>query len=1389
MVTVDLIDGRNQFVINGEPAPILDLIVGNTYIFEQLDPSNRGHQFEISELPEPGRPVDYSETIGIPGQPETESKVIITIPDTANKILHYVCNPHGATMGNIINIHNDEVTIQPIDEDNDNVIIQPIDDDENNDNSNGIDEIDNTDNTDSVGIGGINDTNNTTTTTTISSIEFQAFIKVLSCIRRSDGVSPDPGITKIKIREGGTHFANSVILTVEYNSSVDIGPVNIRLYKNSLNKIDTYNELQWTLENEYLPNSSLIGNEIVNSFVADKPDEDVYNTQTIGGITGVPGSGQTITFLVSKAEYPYHPTEPFTTTTQYSVVDNSMNILGNLYLKGSVNTDLQLAPEKKIGNLNYGIFEEKFYTNDDFVSRTLNPGSVGLWTTIAKTTINIDAKTRAASALFEIIDKSNTSENKGGTANTFKDPSSFNEYILFSVDWQYEIYKGETDFFDTINNVINPPKCSINVLNSICGSNNNTTSAGYISGIRVETNFTSGSGGNNQAVANIQIKRHCNGTLIPTTGPVINQASGVTDVKVRMFANESDEESLKWELSSTPHQFGGAVSGLTNANSNNLVFDLITNNSGIVKSITDSPQGKDTYFDSVKIGIVNDDLDMGENSIENVSIISGNLKDEFPRVEFDNDTIKLLVDNQASLSKIVLGSVNTTNNFSNQQISLNFGSAFGNDLFLDMNGFDIQETNKIASRDANDNILNRAYVIEKEFDLGNLFPQDNDWVSIAYTGEFGAPQNSTNPSVTDDQHKADALFELSTRDGSHHQCVKFYAVYVHGDPSLKVITNTRYSYPRFKELRIVHINAFPGEYLGAILQFKVGKTTSASPGSVYIKVWQNTHYPGWKLPDTSSSSSVEIKIKVDNNPTVYVPDNISNRSGKYGTAYTDEVNVDIETSLDCPQTSKAIFNDVEILGKVENNIDMNNNNIIKIGSISFGQNEEGETSYMIEPVNARTNSLPEIHGLFHYNSFMENDYILSNNVMNLSWGTSIYQGMQLITSTTYDTVDVATSQNNSVVIAGANITCSEENDVTVDRRGLFNAVNLKHDHDITVTIPREDRRTVFKPNGQATGIGNWQFVGPPLVGPQHVGNLTSGQAVEDGKFGWDRVTLSNFTTGSGDTQLPAKMYWVSNQSSQTYPGKDGTKLVFEPHISNETDKDDRTIVKWKNDSIFYPDSKGRYNNARSTIFSEFNIWHHMPQQNMSGYILGATVTGDFDIRHIPTGSGAIGGSTLWDVDANEVQVKLCLIGAKHSTNGATNKSDIIELTDFVTFDATTSGPTNQENYGEQTSTNNNKVRRFFPNNGNGELSNAIFIGKKGDYRAAEPQFTVPVPQVSHPAHGTVNETFDALGIRMKVEIKGCDGQYGNLTNAKPQVSLEFTRENTVTFHFLPLIKK
>ena len=53
------------------------------------------------------------------------------------------------------------------------------------------------------------------------------------------------------------------------------------------------------------------------------------------------------------------------------------------------------------------------------------------------------------------------------------------------------------------------------------------------------------------------------------------------------------------------------------------------------------------------------------------------------------------------------------------------------------------------------------------------------------------------------------------------------------------------------------------------------------------------------------------------------------------------------------------------------------------------------------------------------------------------------------------------------------------------------------------------------------------------------------------------------------------------------------------------------MVKWKNDSIFYPNSDGYFNNNRASTTAFYDTWHHMPQKNMSGYILGATLTGLF----------------------------------------------------------------------------------------------------------------------------------------------------------------------------------
>ena len=128
--------------------------------------------------------------------------------------------------------------------------------------------------------------------TTTTDIEFNAFVKVLSCIRRSDGTSPDPGIVKINIHKGGVNFPNSVLLTLTHETNVNLGPVKIRLYKNSLNKIDTYNELQWTLVSQDLSIglNSTPGDNIVSSWIGDKADPP--ETQTIGGnpLLGLPGT-------------------------------------------------------------------------------------------------------------------------------------------------------------------------------------------------------------------------------------------------------------------------------------------------------------------------------------------------------------------------------------------------------------------------------------------------------------------------------------------------------------------------------------------------------------------------------------------------------------------------------------------------------------------------------------------------------------------------------------------------------------------------------------------------------------------------------------------------------------------------------------------------------------------------------------------------------------------------------------------------------------------------------------------------------------------------------------------------------------------------------------------
>ena len=84
------------------------------------------------------------------------------------------------------------------------------------------------------------------------------------------------------------------------------------------------------------------------------------------------------------------------------------------------------------------------------------------------------------------------------------------------------------------------------------------------------------------------------------------------------------------------------------------------------------------------------------------------------------------------------------------------------------------------------------------------------------------------------------------------------------------------------------------------------------------------------------------------------------------------------------------------------------------------------------------------------------------------------------------------------------------------------------------------------------------------------------------------------------------------------------------------------------------------------------------------------------------------------------------------------------------------------------------------------MENAIFIGKDGSYTPAD--IGLGIPENGHPGQGIVDQRFDALGIRVKVEMRGA--RYPSSGNPqRAAIDLYFAKANKITFHFLPLIKK
>jgi len=96
-------NGGNKFKIDGAFNPTLTFVRGNTYIFDQSDATNYGHQIQISETPDGGN-TSYVTATGTPGS--AGAKTTVVVPTNASATLYYNCNPHGSGMGNSINVTN-----------------------------------------------------------------------------------------------------------------------------------------------------------------------------------------------------------------------------------------------------------------------------------------------------------------------------------------------------------------------------------------------------------------------------------------------------------------------------------------------------------------------------------------------------------------------------------------------------------------------------------------------------------------------------------------------------------------------------------------------------------------------------------------------------------------------------------------------------------------------------------------------------------------------------------------------------------------------------------------------------------------------------------------------------------------------------------------------------------------------------------------------------------------------------------------------------------------------------------------------------------------------------------------------------------------------------------
>tara|TARA_B100001057_G_scaffold224754_1_gene225051 strand:+ start:3428 stop:4102 length:675 start_codon:yes stop_codon:yes gene_type:complete len=89
----------NVFILSGASNPAITFVRGSTYIFDQSDSSNAGHQLAFKNSSGSSYTTGVS-TSGTPGQ--TGASTTIVVPLTGALPAQYYCTSHGNGMGNLI---------------------------------------------------------------------------------------------------------------------------------------------------------------------------------------------------------------------------------------------------------------------------------------------------------------------------------------------------------------------------------------------------------------------------------------------------------------------------------------------------------------------------------------------------------------------------------------------------------------------------------------------------------------------------------------------------------------------------------------------------------------------------------------------------------------------------------------------------------------------------------------------------------------------------------------------------------------------------------------------------------------------------------------------------------------------------------------------------------------------------------------------------------------------------------------------------------------------------------------------------------------------------------------------------------------------------------------